>query len=518
LAYLTPREAVAIETELKLAARPADLPALRQALMDMAAPGWPRRDRLVSTYYETADRALARAGVVLRVREQGDRLIQTVKSLPGGGPLLASDEWEDVIAAPGPDPHAAESGRFLTADITPRLRPVFRSIVQRDRIELSPSPGTRIEAAVDRGEIRQCDGKRARRIGEIELELKSGDVSALYDVALRLLDTSPVRIELASKSARGFALSDAPETSAQAVRGVPIDLDAALSAEEALRRVGCACLDQLMRNEPAVREGRAEAVHQMRVAIRRLRAALSTFRKLLPKNQRQWAAEELHWLGNILGDARNLDVFRSTLLAPAKEALAGKIDTRVLERAVERRRRVAQSAVKTALGSTRYTGLVLRLMRWFEAREWRHSGNLDDLQRTIGDVAPAMLDRRRRTVRRRRKGFSSQSAKQRHELRLALKKLRYTADLFAGLFPKKAAGQFIVRLKHLQDELGAANDLQVGKSLVVELACNSGKEGRDIAAAGKAVLAWNARRLAKRQRKLPAKLRRLCEDKPFWRE
>ena len=65
---------------------------------------------------------------------------------------------------------------------------------------------------------------------------------------------------------------------------------------------------------------------------------------------------------------------------------------------------------------------------------------------------------------------------------------------------------------------GAANDLQVGKSLVVELACNSGKEGRDIAAAAKAVLAWNARRLAKRQRKLPAKLRRLCEDKPFWRE
>jgi triphosphatase len=509
---------VATETELKLAVRPADLPALRRALTTMAGTGTLRRSNLVSTYYETEDRALARMGMVLRVREQDGRFIQTVKSLPTDGAPLVRGEWEDTIATGKPDPHAPQSGHFLTDQIAGRLEPVFRTVVQRDRVELSPAPGTRIEAAVDRGEIRPCGGQRGRRIGEVELELKSGDVAALYDVALKLLDTSPLRVALTSKSARGFELANGVPTAPEAVRFVPVTLDAELSAEEALRRVGCACLDQLMRNEPAVREGRAEAVHQMRVAIRRLRAALSTFRKLLPKNQRQWAAEELHWLGNILGDARNLDVFRSTLLAPAKEALAGKIDTRVLERAVERRRRVAQSAVKTALGSTRYTGLVLRLMRWFEAREWRHSGNLDDLQRTIGDVAPAMLDRRRRTVRRRRKGFSSQSAKQRHELRLALKKLRYTADLFAGLFPKKAAGQFIVRLKHLQDELGAANDLQVGKSLVVELACNSGKESRDIAAAGKAVLAWNARRLAKRQRKLPAKLRRLCEDKPFWRE
>ena len=507
---------MAIETELKLAARPADLAALRQALMAMSVSGGSRRARLVSTYYETEDRALAQKGMVLRVREQDGRFVQTVKSLPKGGAAIARDEWEDVIAGAGPDPHAPESGRFLTEEIIPRLEPVFRTIVQRDQIDLSPAPGTHIEAAVDRGEIRRCGGKRGRRIGEIELELKSGEPAALYDVALRLLDSSPLRIELASKSARGFELAGGPATAADAVRGVPVGLDAELSAEETLRRIGCACLDQLMRNEPAVHKGHAEAVHQMRVATRRLRATLSTFRKLLPKEQRRWAGTELRWLADTLGDARNLDVFQSTLIAPAKEALGGEVDTRALERAVARRRRAAQSAVREALVSTRYTALVLRLMRWFEGREWR-SGRRDDLQRPIGDIAPAMLDGRRRAVERRSKGFARQSPKQQHKLRIVLKKLRYTADLFAGLYPTTPAGHFTSQVKHLQDELGAANDVHVAQRLVAELAGEAPKGGRDIAAAGEQVLAWHERHLANRRTKIRAELRRLGNDRPFWR-
>src|SRR5262249_12242608 len=156
----------------------------------------------------------------------------------------------------------------------------------------------------DRGEIRQCSGKRRRRICEIELELKSGDVGALYDVALHLLDTSPVRLELASKSDRGFELASGADTAAEAVEGTSIELDARLTAEETLRRIGCACLDQVMRNEAAVLAGHPDGVHQMRIATRRLRAALSTFRKLLPKRQRRRASEELRWLANTLGDAR----------------------------------------------------------------------------------------------------------------------------------------------------------------------------------------------------------------------
>jgi inorganic triphosphatase YgiF len=456
--------------------------------------------------------------MVLRVREQDGRFIQTVKSLPTDGAPLVRGEWEDTIATGKPDPHAPQSGHFLTDQITERLEPVFSTVVQRDRVELSPAPGTCIEAAVDRGEIRPCGGQRGRRIGEVELELKSGDVAAIYDVALKLLDTSPLRVALASKSARGFELANGVSTAPEAVRFVPVKLDAGLSAEEALRRVGGACLDQVMRNEAAVLDGRPEAVHQMRVAIRRLRAALSSFRTLLPKHARRWASRELRWLANTLGEARNLDVFSSTLLAPAKEALAGKIDTRALESAVARQRRTAHAAIRDALHSPRYTGLILRLLRWFEGREWRQTGDRDEQLRPTGEIAPAMLDRRRRAVERRRKGFAGQSARKQHELRLALKKLRYTTDLFASLYAAKPTRGYVGRLKHLQDDLGAANDVHVGERLVGELADRARKDGSKIADAGEHVLAWHKRRLADRRKKIGADLRRLHDEKPFWRE
>ena len=515
---LNPRAVVTTETELKLAVRPADLPRLRHALKAMAPTGTSQSLNLVSTYYETKDRALARQGLVLRVREQDGRFLQTVKALPRDGAPLARDEWENVIATARPDPDAPDTGRFLTDQIAKRLEPVFQTVVRRERVELSPAPGTLIEAAVDRGEIRPCGGDRRRRIGEIELELKSGDVAALYDVALQLLDTAPLRVELASKSARGYALLGDAATAPKAVRSHPLELDAGLTAEEALRRVGGGCLDQLMRNEPAVLESHPEAVHQMRVAIRRLRAVLSTFRKLLPKDQLHWASGELRWLANVLGEARNFDVFSSALIAPARDALADRIDTRALERAVERRRRTAYSEMRKALHSTRYTQLILRLLRWFEGREWRHQGNLDDLRRPIGEIAPAMLDRRRRAVRRRRKGFATQSAEKQHELRLALKKLRYTTDLFTALYPPKVTASFTDRLKDLQDELGAANDVHVGDELVDELSRHAPKNGREIAAAGQQVLAWHRRRLAKRRKKIEVDMRRLHHEKPFWRE
>jgi len=81
-----------------------------------------------------------------------------------------------------------------------------------------------------------------------------------------------------------------------AARAVPVMLDPALSGDAALQRIGLACLDHVSRNEAAVLAGRADGIHQMRVAVRRLRAILSAFGGLLPHHQRHWASEELRWL------------------------------------------------------------------------------------------------------------------------------------------------------------------------------------------------------------------------------
>ena len=181
---------------MKLATRDADLAVLRRVLHDLAPGTTTERSKLVSTYYDTEDRALARRGSVLRVRRRNGHYIQTVKSAGAPGDTsLARGEWEDAIAGERPDPHAGESGRFLTSDIADRIAPVFRTEVTRLVTDLSPAPGTRIEAAVDRGTIRASGKKPGERISELELELKSGPVTALYDIALRLLAEASVRLE-----------------------------------------------------------------------------------------------------------------------------------------------------------------------------------------------------------------------------------------------------------------------------------------------------------------------------------
>lgn len=178
---------IATETELKLTIRAGDVPALTRALADRAANGTGlSRAGLVSTYFDTADRALARRGLTLRVRERDGKFVQTVKSTSRDGASgLARGEWEDAIAGAEPDTEAPETGGFLAPDITGRLTPLFRTEIDRHTIDLALAPDACIEAAIDRGRVYAPARDAEEPVSELELELKSGPPSALYDVMLR---------------------------------------------------------------------------------------------------------------------------------------------------------------------------------------------------------------------------------------------------------------------------------------------------------------------------------------------
>ena len=134
----------------------------------------------------------------------------------------------------------------------------------------------------------------------------------------------------------------------------------------------------------------------------------------------------------------------------------------------------------------------------------------------IGDIAPRLLDRRWRNLRKRGKGFRRLTARQRHKLRIAAKKLRYTIELLVSLFEHDELHAFVTRLKRLQDELGYANDLYVAHDLLPELSDRA--TARNVAAsAGARVLEWHEKGLAKSDRKLRKRLRRLNRAAPFWR-
>jgi inorganic triphosphatase YgiF len=478
------------------------------------------QERLISTYYDTQNLALKQRALTLRIRAQGGRFIQTVKAGElGGTNFLERGEWEDVVASDSPDPDAPQSGAQLPEKDAGSLHPIIITDVTRTTIEIEPAPGTQIEAAIDEGEIRVVGGDAVEPVNEIELELKRGEAAALYDLALRLLEVAPIRIETRSKAERGYRLVEGAAATPPVFHAEHLALDPGTMVEGALQRIGRSCLAQMVRNEAAVLATQPEGVHQMRVAVRRIRSAISSLKEMLPAEDRRWISEELRWLGGALGPARNLDVFKTELLQPAQAGLPEEPGWDDLDVTLDRLRRAAYDRVKAEILSKRYTAITLRLLRWFEGCGWR--GNLQPmatirLRSPIREITSRMLDRRRRKVRQRSRRFARLTPRERHKLRIATKKLRYTIELFGSLFDDGDLRTFVSSLKRLQDDLGYANDVRVAHEFVTELFVQT--DPRSPAAhAWVGVLEWHDQILAGGERKLRKHLRRLNRATPFWR-
>ena len=509
------------EIELKLSALPHHIPELKQALEAMGSSSARPPMLFSSTYYDSPGLKLRRHGLSFRLRAEEGRWIQTLESHEFiSANFLSRDEWEDVIAADSPDPAAPETGpRLLDVVGVEDLRPLFRTIVQRTVIELELPSTARIEIAIEEGDIRGAEMDVSAPLCEIELASKSGDPAAVYEVALLLLKVAPLRIETLSKSDRGYRLVAPEGGTAAAMQPTPVALDAAMTVEAALQNIGRACISHLLRNEPAVLASQPDGIHQMRVAARRLRAALSALKPMIPAAQYQWALDELKWLAGTLGPARNWDVFAANLLEPVERALSVEKDLKRLAEATEQRRRMAHEHAKAAVASPRYTGTMLSLARWFEARGWRDqpaSAQAALLFATIGDVAPGLIERCWRRARKRSRQFSELSLEQRHKLRISLKKLRYTIEFLKDLFDNGEVRALERRLKPLQEDLGRLNDVRTAHALVDEVSRHVNEGGSEIGCAGGIVLGWHVRGLSDQEPKLRKDVRRLRGAKRFW--
>jgi inorganic triphosphatase YgiF len=509
------------EAGLTLTASREHIKELRQTLEFMGQSQPAVTSVLSATYFDSADFKLLRQGLDLRLRDEGGRKTQILASSRFvNGNSLSVSEVEDAIAGDRPDLEAPETGPRLRDVVLPdELRPLFRTTVQRTTIAIEPQPSTQIEVAIDEGEISGTAGDASEPFCEIELKLKSGDSVAIYDVAARLLDVGLLRIETRSRATRGYRLVAPNGGSIAALHAPPVALHGAVTVESALQSIGRGCISHLLCNEPAFLSGEVEAVHQMRVACRRLRAALSAFRPIIPADQYRWASGELTWLAGELAPARNWDVFAVSILRPVERALPVEVELRRLAEAASQRRRAAYERAKEAIGSRRYTATLLQLARWFEARSWRDqpaSERAALLFATIADIAPRLIERRWRRARKRSQHFGRLSPDERHKLRIALKNLRYTIDFFHHLLDGDDVQSLVRRLKPLQDDLGCVNDIRTAHLLVDEVSRHANENGREIARAGGIVLGWHDRGLADREPRLRKDVRRLRRAKPFW--
>jgi triphosphatase len=506
------------EIELKLVVSPDDVAKVKSALLAMADGRHGSSSALHSTYYDTSGLTLRDQDLTLRVRKTGQHFVQTVKAEDPSGINLGRGEWEDTIAGDQPDLAAPAASRHLQRALgSDELRPLFTTAVRRVTIRLEPRPSTVIEAALDDGEIRVADGGAAEPISELELELKGGDPAVMFDVALRLLEVAPLRIETRSKSERGYRLVEGTSAAPPVLHAKATTLQADMTVEAMLQSIGRQCMAQLLRNEPAALAGIPDGVHQMRVAVRRFRSALSAVKPMLPAEHYRWANGELKWLADALGPARNWDVFATSLLQPVAGARAIEQDLDRLVDAAEQRRRSAYARATQAILSPRYTAAALKLWRWIESRGWRDQPVSEEsalLLAPIGGIAPELIARRYRQARARSKQFEALMPEQRHKLRIALKKLRYTIEFLASLFDNEEVGAFLKQLKPLQDDLGHTNDVRVARDLLAEL--RHGDTDAALDRAGGIVLGWHDRGLADSEPAIREHVKRLRHAKPFW--
>jgi triphosphatase len=505
------------EVELKLGAAPNEMPRLKQSLLEMAGEGHATCRKSFDTYYDTADDKLRREGFVLLVGERDSDHVQQVsaKEIRGMTPSVGG-HWEDVIEGDRPNPWAPNSAAHLPIGLDyAGLRARFTTRVRRTLFTLKPDASTQIEGALDEGEIRTSDGRSVEPISEVELLLKEGDPAALYTTALRLLEIAPLRLEIRSRAERGYHLLNEGTEAPQSQASVAFTLKPDLTVEESLRRIGRNCLSAVLLCEAAATADIPDGVHQMRVAIRRLRSTVATMRRMLPPEQYQWVTQTLKWMAGALGPARNWDVFSSGLLAPMRSVLLRGQELDEFCRVCEDRRRSAHESANAVIRSPQYTAALLKLSQWFASRSWREQPVSEQsvlLMAPIETVAPTLIGRRYEKVKKSADGFARLSLERRHEFRIAVKKLRYTIEVFKDVFDSQKVAEFARLLKPLQDDLGYINDVRVANELLADLqTSNAG-----IARAAGIVLGWHDRGFADTDRKLRKHVRRFREARPFW--
>jgi inorganic triphosphatase YgiF len=498
------------ETELKFEIGPQAEHALRTHPA-IAAAG--RTTTLRSTYFDTPTRHLLDRGMVLRVREADARFVQTVKRGRGAGGL-ERDEWEAEVATGRPDLQALQAtpaAQALNGEAA-ALEPLFETSVRRTS-SLCRRNGAVVEVSLDEGEV--SGGGRKEPIRELELELKSGHVEALFALARELSRDATLRLSYDAKSARGYRLigrQDPEGASEPQVRP-------GQSTAEAFCVVARAALGQIASAAAVLqRAPDARALHQTRVALRRFRAALSLFKPVLLGRAYDKVRAEARWLAKALDAARDLDVFLEGAVEPAETAAADK-GLKALRRGLEKARKGAYAQALEAVSSRRFCDFLLDSAEWIEVGAWRRAAREPQRalrRQPVETFAADALDRLRKRVVKRGKGLKRQTAESRHQLRIAGKKLRYAGELLGGAFGDAAEARrrkFLAASKRLQDALGVLNDIAVAEATAMAAA---GSGDQAAFAAGRLVGRRQGEE-AGRLKSAAKAFRGLKDAKPFWR-
>jgi inorganic triphosphatase YgiF len=452
------------ESTLRAVARLAEIGAYRVTLRDTV--------RLHSLYLDTAELALTRQGIALRLRRCGRRWEATVK-WEGRSEREIHERPELTVPLRGRpripfELNQPELFEHLAARVAGRpLRTVLVTDIRRTRLNVTTADSASeaaplVEIALDRVYLHGTEPDEPEtRYYEIEIERLGGQRKDVVQIAAFLRNRFGLYPSTESKFARGIALLHHPQW-----LGVPpVGLVAEDSVVSGARKVVAVQLEELRVHDPGTRRGDdAEAVHDMRVATRRLRAALSMFSTAFPPRLRTTLRDELKWLRGCLGGVRDIDVQLQRVVAFCASTPAGlRAAVESYSRYLERRRTEYRKIMSEALRSPRYFALLERLEK-FSIGAMPVSD--DAALRPVGGLAAEVVAAAYQRVRKRgRKVQAEPTPEDLHELRIRAKRLRYALEFCRDLAGRDAR-RAVRRLVRLQDLLGAFHDAVVAADFV----------------------------------------------------
>ncbi|HEU0219238.1 MAG TPA: CHAD domain-containing protein [Gallionella sp.] len=503
---------MAVETELKLRITPEQLARLkRHPLLREHQVTPPVARRLHNIYYDTPKLELHKSAMALRLRRAGRQWLQTLK---GGGSVKAGmhqrNEWEVPVSRAALDlssPQTAEWEKYLPLPLRKKLQPVFVTDFSRTSRMLDWQ-GAQIELCMDHGEVRT--EQRSTPVCELELELKSGEPAQLFELALALLEIVPLELEPVSKAEQGYRLlmghADKP------VKGVAPSLTRTATLAETLQTLIWSCLLHLQGNlRGAMASDDAEYLHQMRVALRRLRVVLRMVKKFRADEALSALSRDIAALCVALGRIREWDVFIAGTLQPMCARMAGHAGLQAMLAAGEQQRAACYAGLRGAQQARELQRLLLQFALWMNGAYWQPQGT----------AVPPAHDFATRRLRKLAKRFAQAGRqldtlddKRLHALRILTKKLRYSTEFFAALYDRQKTGAFLAALSEVQEVLGQINDVAVAHRLLDELAVLP-----DLSAHQEAVAlakGWIAHGLSRQLGALRKAIRRFANQAEFW--
>lgn len=472
----------------------ATLPA--EAVATLAGLATGRGAPVGLTWLDTADGALAAAGLACEQRGRGPRRLLRVLPDPGaawrpGTPPepLPPDAMPDEVSRDGVLPVAGFAGtatRFALPD--------------------------GVQGLLLKGRLRSAAAEAP--VARVRLD---GPAEAVLDAIASLAGQAPLlppRAALAEE-ARALALG---EPLRPRRLGAP-RLDPGLGVEDALVLALGHLTEVMLWHAPAAAEGtRPEGVHQMRVALRRLRSLLRAFRPACDGPSLRAFDAGLKGLAAVLGPARDWDVWLGGLGAEVAAALPEEPRIAALHDAATARRAAAYAALRPVLEGPAFRRIAWEAVALTHRRPWRAEDGAEAAGRraeALPDFAAGLLGKRWKRLDEAGPEIGGLPDAEFHALRIEAKRMRYAGELFAPLWGRKRARRFLSRLAEVQEAFGLANDAVVARGLMGSLAAGG---GADLAWAAGVAEGWALARARRARSKAAQAWSELLDAETFWNQ